>query len=89
MTWALVDNPAWAGKTPGDGTLEPACHDKSHFVTIACTCGEQMHIHESQLAGHDFDDIGAPCKGCGELLLFPPGVLPGAFATMRRQGWIT
>jgi len=48
--WALVDNPAWAGHTPpAEPLTESACHDRSHFITVQCACGEYMHIHETML----------------------------------------
>ncbi len=90
QAWSLVPNPAWAGKSPGDGTYEPDCHDRSHFVTVGCRCGEYLHVHETQIAGVSrWSEMRAACKGCGELLLFAPGVLHAAFAEMRKQGWIT
>jgi hypothetical protein len=85
--WSLVPNPAWAGKQPGDGVLEPDCHDRSHFLTLECECGSTMHVHETQL-GKPTSGIMAACKGCDEILMFEPGVLHGAFAEMRKQGWI-
>lgn len=87
MTWAFVDNPAFAGQAPRP--LRAACHDGSPFVTIRCDCGTEMHLHETQLR----DDqlvvaIATYCKGCGRLLRFAPGELAGAFAQMRADGWI-
>lgn len=84
--WAWVENERYTDLTPR--LLEAECHDRSAFVTIACNCGEEMHVHETQIAGHEKVTIGAPCKGCGETLLFPPGVLPASFADLRKRGWI-
>jgi ribosomal protein S27E len=86
--WTLVDNPAWAGVKP-DHLEHSGCHDGSHCVTIRCDCGNEMHLHESEtkrVAGHL--SIAAVCRGCGDLLTFPPGSIANAFAEMRRQGWI-
>lgn len=86
--WALVDNPAWAGKTPS-GLEHSGCHDGSHMLTVECSCGHQMHLHESQTRTVPRRlSIAAECKGCGELLTFEPGYVANAFAEMRRQGWI-
>jgi hypothetical protein len=86
-TWTVVPNPAWAGVEPS-GFTESACHDLSHFVGITCCCGEQMHVHETQIDGQEAAMMGAACKGCGELLMFEPGELHGMFAELRNQGWI-
>jgi len=88
--WTLVANPAWAGhEPPAEPLSESACHDRSHFITIQCECGEQMHFHESMLehvpAEHD---LGSRCRHCHKLLRFKAGTLPGFFAELRRQGWI-
>ena len=87
--WDLVENPAWAGRAP-QALAGSECHDHSHFVTIQCSCGEQMHMHETQtrsLPKHL--GVGSMCKGCGDLLTFEPGFFRQTFATMRKQGWIT
>ena len=86
-TWAIVDNPAWAGKRPSDGPFEPDCHDHSHFITIGDACGANMHVHESQIPTNTIP-VGARCPGCGGLMTFAPGVLHQAFAELRKQGWI-
>ena len=84
--WELVDNPAYAGREPEP--LEPACHDRSPMLTVRCSCGSDMHFHETQIRGDVGDlPVGARCLGCGELLTFPPGYLNKAFAEMRRRGW--
>lgn len=86
--YEVVENPAWKGVEPS-GLTESACHDLSHCFDIACQCGFTMHIHESQLAEvPSLAEVGSRCKGCGGLLLFPPGFFQGAFARMRREGWI-
>ena len=84
--WQLVDNPDYAG---APRLLTPACHDGSPMVDLRCACGDTMHVHETQIAGVEpFWEIRSVCKGCSETLVLPPGVLHGAFAQMRRQGWI-
>ena len=85
----LVDNPDWAGRSPPDQPLtQSACHDRSHFITVQCACGAQMHMHESAVRGHRRDRIGSRCHGCGDILTFEPGFFQAAFANLRRQGWI-
>lgn len=84
--WAIVQNPAWSGVTPR--LVNASCHDGSAFLTVACTCGEQMHVHESQIAGLESVEISAYCKGCGDTLAFGYGTLSSGFAEMRSQGWI-
>ena len=64
------------------------CHDRSHFVTVECGCGEQMHMHETQWRKAEGLPIGSRCKGCGDLLVFPAGHFEGVLAEMRRRGWI-
>jgi hypothetical protein len=85
--WALIENPGYAGKTPR--IMHAECHDGTPFVTIQCRCGNEMHQHESRVAGAPPDaEVGMPCLGCGELLIFPPGWFAEAFAQMRADGWI-
>ena len=46
-------------------------------------------MHESKIRDVPRDTmIGSQCKGCGDLLTFPPGYFHKAFAKMRRDGWI-
>jgi hypothetical protein len=72
VTWEWADNPAYAGRMPSP--LEASCHDRSPFLTITCSCGAEMHIHETQIAQAPRGlPMGATCKGCGELLMFEPG----------------
>jgi hypothetical protein len=86
--WRLEENPAWVGQQPS-GLTESACHDHSHVLTIVCSCGEEMHFHETDAARVPSKaGIATKCKGCGELLRFEPGYLQHAFAEMRKQGWI-
>jgi ribosomal protein S27E len=81
--WALMPNPNYAGKPR---LMEAACHDRTPFITVFCQCGNEMHIHESSI--RPLVEIAARCNGCGELLLFPPDYLPGAFQQLRDEGWI-
>lgn len=85
--WKTVENPGWAGVEPRRLTGSE-CHDRSHFVTVECSCGEQMHMHETQWQKAEGLAIGSRCKGCGDLLVFPPSHFEGVLAEMRRQGWI-
>jgi ribosomal protein S27E len=90
--WQLVRNPQWpAGARPPERPFtESLCCDHSHFITVQCAaCGEQMHMHESatRKVPHR-QGVASTCKGCGELLLFPPGTFAATFQTLRRQGWI-
>jgi len=85
--WEIIENPDWAGMEPS-GLTESACHDRTHCLDIRCSCGETMHMHESQLDGMERVRIGSRCKGCGELLLFEPGYFHAAFVRMRAEGWI-
>lgn len=86
--WTMVENPAWAGIEP-QALSGSACHDHSHFLTVQCHCGEQMHMHESKtrdLPRHV--GVASMCKGCSDLLTFEPGYFHKTFAEMRRQDWI-
>jgi len=42
----LVRNPGW-NVVPEEPFTTSACHDFSHFVTVQCRCGEQMHMHQT------------------------------------------
>lgn len=87
--WEVVPNPDWAGRKP-EGVSESLCHDRSPFVEVQCSCGAQQHFHETDIKKVPIDaDIGSTCTGCGELLVFDAGVIPGLFARLRREGWIT
>jgi hypothetical protein len=85
--WRLVENPAYAGKTPTPMTA--TCHDGTPFLTVQCACGEPMHLHESQIEPLPPEaEIATHCKGCGVLLSFPPGHFQAAFAQLRAEGWL-
>jgi ribosomal protein S27E len=85
----LVDNPAWVGKPkPAAPFPESDWHDRSHFVTIECSCGEAMHMHESFVSNLQHKRTASECKGCGDILTFEPGFFAAAFHELRRQGWI-
>lgn len=85
--WKLIPNPEWKDQSPRP--LGPAtCHDGSPFITVECTCGEHMHMHETQTAAvPDNLGVASRCHGCGEILQFQPGFFTGSFAEFRRQGW--
>lgn len=88
--WQLVSNPEWShNKPPEQPFTESGCCDHSHFITVQCRCGEQMHMHESATRkvplGHG---IASRCHGCNRLMKFPPSYFAGAFAELRRLGWI-
>jgi hypothetical protein len=88
MAWEIVENPAFAGQEP-HALGRATCHDGSPFITIACSCGFDMHLHETQIAAVPAGTvIATACKGCGDLLTFAPGQLEDAFAQMRADGWI-
>lgn len=74
--WALVPNPAGAS-----GRGSPACHDRSPFLTIACTCGYGMHLHETQLeeipAGVELE---LRCHRCRKPLVIPADFVRSAIA---------
>jgi hypothetical protein len=87
--WKLVDNPAWAGKRPEAPLERSDCHDNSHFLTVQCQCGDYLHMHETQLAAVPAGTgMVSRCTGCHRPLIFKPGFFAGAFAEMRRGGWI-
>lgn len=89
MTWTLIDNPAWTDRNV-PRALKPACHDGSPFLTVECSCGNQMHLHESYTARVSRHlGIASQCKSCGEMLTFPPGLFHQAFKQMRELGWYT
>jgi len=86
--WELVKNPEWTGKTPQHFT-ESLCHDHSHFVTVQCRCGEQMHMHQTAWERvPETQGIASKCHSCGRLMKFPPSYFQGALAAMRESGWI-
>lgn len=88
--WQLVPNLDWRDRTPPPEPFsESACCDRSHFVTIACRCGEQMHMHESKTRDLSPEArVLSTCKGCGEVFVFPPKQFSQAFEELRRSGWI-
>jgi hypothetical protein len=87
MPWTIAPNPAYAGRTPRP--LQPACHDRSPFLTVQCACGYELHLHETQLAGiAATDEIATRCHQCADPLIFPVTQLRGAFTQMRKDGWI-
>lgn len=89
--WDLVGNPDWNNvAVPAQPFTQSGCHDGSHFVTVQCRCGEQMHMHESATR-HVPADVGVAsnCKGCGRRLEFPPSYFAESFDELRRRGWIT
>jgi hypothetical protein len=84
--WELRPNPEYVGEPR---PIKAVCHDGSPFLTVVCGCGEPQHFHESQLEqvpGHA--EIASRCRGCPQLLVFPPGWFQSAFAQMRSDGWI-
>jgi hypothetical protein len=86
--WELVSNPGWAGQVP-QRLKQSGCHDHSHFLTIQCRCGEQMHMRESAVKDvPSVVGIASRCKRCKRTMKFPPSYFTGAFAEMRRLGWI-
>lgn len=85
--WTLIENPAWAG-IEAQPLAGSACHDHSHFVTVQCHCGEQMHMHQTQWAVARGNSIASICKGCGDLLTFPPRFFDKTLKEMRKRGWI-
>jgi bacterioferritin-associated ferredoxin len=88
--WELVANPDWAGLSiPTTPFPASACHDLSHFITVQCRCGERMHMHESAVKDVPSDvGIASRCKRCKRIMKFPPSYFAGAFAELRRLGWI-
>jgi hypothetical protein len=85
--WRTVANPNWAGRQPTP-LAGSECHDGTHFVTVQCSCGEQMHMHQSQWNVAQGQGIASRCHGCSEVLLFEPGFFDKALSDMREQGWI-
>lgn len=85
--WETIPNPAFDGLQPQRFTVSD-CHDHSHFVTVQCACGEQMHMHQTQWARANGQAIGSQCHGCGQLLVFPPGHFDQVLDQMRTDGWI-
>jgi len=66
--WTLIPNPALRGKDPAK--LKPICHDRTPFLTIQCSCGYQMHIHQSQIENIPAETIISICHRCGDVLEF-------------------
>lgn len=86
MTFELVRNPAFEGRKPTP--LQAACHDRTPFLTVRCSCGYELHLHESQLEQVPADyGIATSCHRCGELLDFEPGFFARAFQQLRDEGW--
>lgn len=87
MTFELIPNPAYEGKTPRK--LVTTCHDRSPFITIRCQCGYELHMHETQITHAPSDaEIVSRCHKCNKLLIFPPGLFKKAFRELRDDGWI-
>ena len=86
--FAMVENPAYAGRTPS--IQQALCHDRSPFITVGCGCGELMHFHETQLDAIPLAvvELAMRCKGCRQTLLFTPGFFRKGFQDLRDQGWI-
>ena len=83
----IIDNPAFAGMQPQ--MLGQACHDGSPFLQIRCSCGADSHLNESQIAGAPKRArLGVRCAGCREHLMINIKEVRGAFAQMRKDGWI-
>lgn len=83
----LVPNPGYQDRTPTP--LKAECHDGSPFITIQCSCGYQMHQHESRVAHIPVDaEIASHCPRCRRLLVFDPGFFSRAFAQLRADGWV-
>ncbi len=80
--WELIDNPS----LPSDhGDLTPACHDGSPFLTILCSCGDAMHIHETQIANLTrADEVHSRCRGCHKPLVLGGDWLLEAFAAVKQ-----
>ena len=78
--------------TPGSQVTFPArrpvrCHDGSSRVRIQCSCGQRMHLHESQLDGLAGDaHILSRCRTCSQLLRFETDQIREAFEEMRMRG---
>lgn len=86
--WKLVRNPGW-NVVPEEPFTQSACHDFSHFVTVQCACGEQMHMHQTAWEQVPATvGIASKCHGCGKVLEFPPSYFQGALDAMREGGWI-
>lgn len=80
--WSFTPNPAWEGRTPDPSRI--ACHDRTPFMTLLCSCGQEMHFHITQIAHvPDEDEIGSLCHGCGDPLLFNAGMMKGKI----REAW--
>lgn len=85
--FVLVENPAYAGKKPIP--VEAACHDRTPFITVRCSCGYELHLHESQIERvPDHAEIASRCHECGKPLIFPPGFFKAAFQELRDEGWV-
>jgi len=86
MSWELRANPNYTGAPV---ILRAVCHDRTPFLTVVHDCGFELHFHEGQLAAVPPEvELASACKGCGELMVFPPGHFQAAFAQMREDGWI-
>lgn len=86
MSYAILSNPDFAGRTPQ--RLEPACHDRTPFLSFVCLCGERGHLHESQIEGVPTDAVIAlRCESCREFDDLLVTDIRQAFADMRAEGW--
>ena len=84
----VVPNPSFAGLQP-QMWKESLCHDRSHFIEVRCSCGADSHLHESQIQNlPKRAELGVRCSGCREYLYIKLKELRGAFAQMRKDGWI-
>lgn len=82
--WTLKPNPNFPAE---HGDIRAACHDGSPFLTIACSCGAEMHLHETQITGmQPRDELMTACKsaGCGKPMLLGGKFLLDAFEDVKR-----
>lgn len=86
MTIVLVPNP----RVPAGSTGEPACHDRSKFLTFRCGCGGELHVHETQFArADDRDEVALRCPFCRLTRCYGAGELRDAIgaAWEPRELW--
>lgn len=83
--WRLVENPDFPAE---HDDLVVSCHDGSTFLTLRCGhCGEDMHIHKTQVAGiKPGDEVLTRCKGsCGRPMVLGGKYLITAFAEVEKR----
>ena len=83
--WALVANPGYTGKP---WHMVAVCHDRSPFTSVVCNCGNQMHLHETQIVGVPDDAETRAATTAASRWCSRPATSRKRLQQMRDDGWI-